>query len=144
MYQIVRERLLEEKKRLNISTRSMAERSKLQLPEGTIKRVLSGETADPGVSTASDIAETLGMQPYEIFMDATTSLEFKAYLELKNSADEAKAERIKLVSDNEELKLINKNLSDKIEILEMMVAHRDDMLQVYKDCVDIIKRNIKE
>lgn len=143
MYQIVRERLLEEKKKLNISTRSMAERSRLKLPENTIKRVLSGETSDPGVGTVSDIAETLGMQPYEIFMDSVTAAEFKAYLELKNMADEAQAERVRLVAENEDIKLINKKLSDKIEALEMMIAHRDDMLQVYKDCIDIIKSNIK-
>lgn len=100
MYQIVRERLLEEKKKLNISTRSMAERSKLQLPEATIKRVLSGETFNPGIDTASDIAETLGMHPYEMFMDSGTAAEFKAYLELKHKADEAQAERVRLVAEN--------------------------------------------
>ena len=143
MYQIVRERLLEEKRKLNISTRSMAERSRLKLPENTIKRVLSGETSDPGVGTASDIAETLGMQPYEMFMDSVTAAEFKAYLELKNMADEATAERLRLVAENEDLKFINKKLSDKIESLEMMLAHRDDMIQVYKDCVELLKMSIK-
>lgn len=144
MYQIVRERLLEEKKKLNISTRSMAERSKLQLPEGTIKRVLSGETFNPGIDTASDIAETLGMHPYEMFMDSGTAAEFKAYLELKHKADEAQAERVRLVAENEDLKFINKTLSDKIETLEMMIAHRDDMLQVYKDCIDIVKHHMRD
>ena len=144
MYQIVRERLLEEKKKLNISTRSMAERSKLQLPEGTIKRVLSGETFNPGIDTASDIAETLGMQPYEMFMDSVIAAEFKVYLELKHKADEAQAERVRIVAENEDLKLINKKLSDKIEALEMMLTHRDDMIQVYKDCVELLKMNIKE
>lgn len=144
MYQIVRERLLEEKRKLNISTRSMSERSRLKLPENTIKRVLSGETSDPGVGTASDIAETLGMQPYEMFMDSVTAAEFKAYLELKNMADEAQAERVSLVAENEDLKLINKKLSDKIEALEMMIAHRDDMIQVYKDCIDIVKQHMRD
>ena len=144
MYQIVRERLLEEKKKLNISTRSMSERSILQLPEGTIKRVLSGETNDPGVGTVVDIAETLGMQPYELFMDSVTASEFKAYLELKTASDEARAERVRLVAENEELKLINKKLSDEKETLEMMIAHRDDMLQVYRDCIDIVKKYTKE
>jgi transcriptional regulator with XRE-family HTH domain len=144
MYQTVRERLLEEKKKLNISTRSMSERSKLQLPETTIKRVLSGETNKPGVDTVSDIAETLGVQPYEIFMDSITAAEFRAYQELRFKADETTAERLRLIAENEELIRINLGLSDKIGQLEMMIAHRDDIIRVYKDCIDIIKANIKE
>ena len=143
MYQIFRERLNEEKKKLSISTRSMSERSKLQIPESTIKRVLNGDTVDPGVATASDIAETLGMQPYEMLMDAVTASEFRAYQDLKFKADEATAERLRIVAENEDLKLINKKLSDKIEALEMMLAHRDDMIQVYKDCVELLKMSIK-
>ena len=143
MYQMVRERLLAEKKKLNISTKTMAERSRLRLPENTIKRVLSGETSDPGVSTLVDIGETLGLQPYEIFMDEITAAEFRAYQEIKNAADEAKADCIRLKAVTDELRERNVALSDKITMLEMMIAHKEDMIQVYKDCVELLKMNIK-
>ena len=42
-----RERIKEEKKRLNISAKSMAARSELQIQEETISRFLTGKTADP-------------------------------------------------------------------------------------------------
>ena len=143
MYQMVRERLLAEKEKLGISPKTMAERSRLRFPENTIKRVLSGETSDPGVSTLVDIGETLGLQPYEIFMDEITAAEFRAYQEIKNVADEAKADCIRLKAVTDELRERNVALSDKITMLEMMVAHRDDMIQVYKDCVELLKMSIK-
>ena len=66
-----RERILEEKKRLNLSAKTMSDTSRLHLPEETIHRVLSGKTSDPGISTVLDLAETVGLKHYEVFMDAT-------------------------------------------------------------------------
>lgn len=88
-----RERILEEKKRLNLSTRTMSDMSQLHLPEETIRRVLSGKTADPGINTVLDIAESVGLKPYEVFMDATLATEFKTYLNLKSRSEASEAER---------------------------------------------------
>ena len=41
-----RERILEEKKKLGISTKSMSERSRMHVQEETIGRVLNGKTAE--------------------------------------------------------------------------------------------------
>ena len=58
------ERLIEEKKRLGLTTKAIAEMSKMGLSDETVGRVLAKKTSDPGVCTVLDIGFTLGMQPY--------------------------------------------------------------------------------
>lgn len=134
-----RDRINEEKIRLGITAKSMSDRSKLHLPDETISRVLSGKTADPGVSTVLDIGDTVGLAPYEIFMDATLSAEFKAYLELKSKSDETEAERIRIVAENEVLKSTNLALTTEIETLKMQLAHKEEMLNSKQEQIDLYK-----
>ena len=126
-----RDRIIEERKRLSITVRSMSERSKLRIPEETISRVLSGKTADPGVSTVIDMGETVGLAAYEIFMDSTLASEFRAFLELKSKSEETEAERIRIIAENENLKTINATLSQKIEILEIKLAHKEELIALH-------------
>ena len=126
-----RERILEEKKRLNLSAKTMSDASRLHLPEETIHRVLSGKTADPGVSTVLDIAESVGLKPYEAFMDATLATEFKAFLELKSMSEETEAERIRIVAENESLKATNAGLIDRIRVLEMKLEHKEEIIALH-------------
>lgn len=126
-----RERILEEKKRLNVSTKTMADMSRLHLSKETIGRVVSGETSDPGVGTVLDIAETVGLKPYELFMDATLAAEFKAFLELKSRSEETEAERIRIIADNENLKATNAGLVDRIRVLEMQLAHKEEIIAIH-------------
>ncbi len=134
-----RERIIEEKKRLNITAKSMSERSKMHIPEETISRVLSGKTTDPGVSTVLDLGDTVGLAPYEIFMDSTLASEFKTFLELKSKSEETEAERIRIIAENETLKSTNISLSREIEELKTELDHKkeiienkDELLALYK------------
>ena len=126
-----RERILEEKKRLNLSAKTMADTSGLHLPEETIRRVLTGKTADPGISTVLDLAEAVGLKPYEAFMDATLASEFKAFLELKSRSEETEAERIRIIAENENLKATNAGLVDRIRVLEMQLSHKEELLALH-------------
>lgn len=126
-----RERILEEKKRLNLSTKTMADTSQLHLPEETIRRVLSGKTSDPGINTVLDLAETVGLKPYEAFMDATLAAEFKAFLDLKSKSVETEAERIRIVAENESLKATNAGLVDRIRVLEMKLEHKEEIIALH-------------
>ena len=126
-----RERILEEKKRLNLSIKTMADMSQLHLTEETIGRVLSGKSADPGNSTVLDIGGTVGLKPYEIFMDATLAAEFKAFLDLKARSEETEAERIRIVAENESLKTTNAGLVDRIRVLEMQLSHKEELLALH-------------
>lgn len=138
-----RERILEEKKKLGISTKSMSERSRMHVQEETIGRVLNGKTADPGVSTVIDIGETVGLAPYEIFMDSTLVAEFKAFLELKSKSEETETERIRIIAENESLKTINTTLSQKIEKLEMQLEHKKELLALHDHYQTHFKQLIK-
>lgn len=124
-----RERINEEKKRLGITAKSMSERSQLRLPDETISRVLSGKTADPGISTVLDIGDTVGLAPYEIFMDSTMAAEFKVYLDLKSKNDETEAERIRILAENELLKSTNLSLASENDKLKMEIAYKDRLLE---------------
>lgn len=126
-----RDRILEEKKRLNLSTKTIADTSRLHLPEETISRVLSGKTADPGIHTVIDIAESVGMKPYEAFMDSTLAAEFKAFLELKSRSEESEAERISIIAENETLKATNAGLVDRIRVLEMHLSYKEELLALH-------------
>lgn len=127
-----RQRILDEKKRLNLSARTMSDLSRLHILEETISRFLSGKTNDPGVNTVLDLGETVGLKPYEIFMDATMAAEFRAFLELKSKSAETEAERVKMIAENEGLKITNAGLVDKIRVLEMQLAHKEELLKVYE------------
>ena len=126
-----RERILEEKQRLNLSSKTMSDTSRLHLPDETIRRVLSGKTADPGISTVLDLAETVGLKPYEAFMDATLATEFKAFLELRSRSEETEAERIRILADYECLKATNAGLVDRIRVLEMQLSHKEELLALH-------------
>lgn len=127
-----RDRIKEEKKRLGISSKSMAARSELQVQEETISRFLSGKTADPGTNVTLDLGATVGLKPYEIFMDATTAAEFAAFLELKSKSEETEADRIRIIAENETLKTTNAALATEIDTLRMKLAHRDELIE-HKD-----------
>lgn len=135
-----RERILEEKKRLNLSTKTLADTSRLRLPEETISRVLSGKTADPGIHTVLDIAESVGLKPYEAFMDSKLAAEFKTFLELKSRSEESEAERISIIAENETLKATNAGLVDRIRVLEMQLSYTEKLLAVH-DFYNKIKPN---
>lgn len=126
-----RDRIKEEKKRLNISAKSMSDRSRLHLSEEAISRILSCKTKDPGVLEVLDLGETVGLLPYEMFMDATLAAEFKAFLELKSKSEETEAERIRIIAENENLKTINTALSQKIDTLELELAHKDELIKLH-------------
>lgn len=142
-----RDRINEEKKRLNISAKSMALKSKLHIPEETISRVLSGKTSDPGISTVLDLGEAVGLAPYELFMDATLAAEFRAFLELKSKIEETKAERIRIVAENESLKTTNTALTNRITFLEMELKHKDEIISLhnsYKEGIAAIHNHYKK
>ena len=139
-----RDRILEEKKRLNLSVKTMADLSRLHLPKETIERVLTGKTSDPGVSTVLDVAETVGLQPYEVFMDATLAAEFKTFLELRSRSEETEAERIRIIAENENLKATNAGLADRLRVLEMQLSHKEELLALHDFYNKLITTNYEK
>lgn len=126
------DRILEEKARLNLSTKTMADMSQLHLSEETIRRIIYKKTSDPGVNTVLDVAASVGLKPYEVFMDSTLVAEFKAFLDFKFKSEETESERIRIVAENDNLKATNAGLVDRIRVLEMQLAHKEEIIEIYK------------
>jgi transcriptional regulator with XRE-family HTH domain len=130
--QLVFQRIAEEKKKQGLTNRILAERSKIGVSEETISRITSCKLNDTSLANVLDITDSLGLKPYEVFMDETLAAEFRAFLELKNKSDETESERIKMLADNENLKEVNAGLTNKLAILEVKLACQDELLLVYR------------
>lgn len=125
-----RDRIIETKKAKGISTKTMSERSVLHLPEETISRFLNGKINDPHVSTLLDTGATVGLAPYELFMDASTAAEFRLFLESKVTNIDNSAEL-------EVLRIQTAEQAHKIELLEEKLRAKEELLSVYKHFVNI-------
>lgn len=135
-----RDRIKEEKTRLGISSRSMSLRSELHIQEETISRFLTGKTADPGVNVTLDLGATVGLKPYEIFMDATTAAEFAAFLEIRTKSEETEAERIRLIAETDSLRAINESLARELDTLRLKLEHRDELIRHKDKIIELYER----
>lgn len=133
------ERLVEEKKRLNLSAKTIADTSTLHLSEDTVERIFARKTNDPGVKTIESIAGTLGLKLYEVFMDATTAAEFRAFLEFKDKSNETETERIMIVAENENLKATNAGLADRLRVLEMELKHKTELIESKNETIALYR-----
>ena len=138
MTYLLRERVIEEKKRQGLSTKTMAERSRLHLPEETISRFLSGKTADPGLGTAIDIAGTVGLLPHEAFMDHEMAEEFRRYLELKAKFKEYEEEKDRMKAELVAVKDKLASLSAENDILRVKLDLKDEIIAIHKHYNKII------
>ena len=68
-----RERIIEAKQKLGVSTKTMAERT-MHIPERTIIRLLNGETDNPYVDTVLEVGASVGLTPQEIFSESNLVL----------------------------------------------------------------------
>ncbi len=125
-----RDRIIEAKKTLGISAKTMSERSVLHTPEETISRFLTGKINDPHVSTLLDTGATVGLAPYEIFMDSVTAASFRLFLELREKNIDNSAELELLRIKTAELEAENLLLKTKLEA-------KEELLSVYKHFVPL-------
>lgn len=123
-----RKRINEERKRQDLSVKDMADRSALGTTKETISRFLNGEIHDTHLSTLLDMGAAVGLAPHELFMDASTAADFKTFLEAK----------ITNINNSAELELLRIKTADQereIALLEERLAHKDELIAVYKHFV---------
>ena len=130
--QLVFQRIAEEKKKQGLTNRILAERSKIGVSEETISRITSCKLNDTSLANILDVTDSLGLKPYEVFMDETIAAEFRAFLELKNKSEETETERIKILAENDSLKDVNAGLTNKLAVLEVKLACQEETLKVYR------------
>ena len=103
---------------------------KSHLPESTVKRVFSGDN-EPYASTLHRIVKVLGGSLDDILADTNVVLSPKSIVEVKENAEVVEAERDLISIENERLKAENIALMHKIELLEIKLAHKDELLALH-------------
>ena len=153
-----KDRIIQEKERLRMSTKIMSEHTNGHLPERTIARILSGETENPRIDTIIELGEAVGLTPKELFADtdvvvATESLvatsetlaqTTETLTEVKNVLEEVKETTI--VSDVEKT-LVAKEISDlkdeinsartEIELLKAQIKQKDNIIKLISNIANL-------
>ena len=123
------ENLKELKKAKGMSSKQIADATKL--PESTIKRIFSGETDDPYVSTIHRIVVVLGGSLDHILADTNAVLSTDNIVNVKETAGLAEAERNLMAAENEMLKAKNAALTTEIELLKKEIIHKEELLALH-------------
>lgn len=144
--------LKELKKEKGMTTKQLAERS--NLPEKTVTRILSGNTANPYIDTLDRLATALGCSIGDILAGTKAVVGNESLCELQENVEvvtaekeTVEAEKDLVLAENKSLKVENaslkdqnKALSSKIELLEMKLAHKEEMLAVHSIYLGFIKK----
>ena len=124
------DRLKELKKEKGITTKQIAERTKL--PEKTISRILSGETDNPYVDTLQRIVTALGCSLDDILADTNVVVATETLAEVKENASVTEAELAVISQENIGLKAEISALAHEMEMLRKELQHKDELIK-HKD-----------
>lgn len=125
-----RERIIEAKKALGVSPKTMSERT-MHIPERTIVRLLNGETSNPYVDTVLEVGASVGLSPQEIFSETNLVLGSKDLATLQADLDIAKAENDILVAENNLLKDKLVTLTAEIDLLKKDLEHKQEIINLH-------------
>ena len=135
--------LKELKKAKGMTLTQIADATKI--PESTIKRIFSGDTIDPYVTTIHRIVIALGGSLDNILADTNAVLSPESIVEVKETAEVVSSELDIAVSKNDVLEAKVAALTMELELLKKELAHKEELLALhnyYKVHIEqIIKRN---
>ena len=134
-----RERILEAKKKLGISTKTIAERT-MHHPERTIIRLLNGETENPYVDTILEVGAAVGLSPQEIFSESNLVLGDKDLITLQSELDVVKAERDLLATEKSILSDRVASLTAEVDFLKMKLDHQEEILNLHNYYQALLKK----
>ncbi len=121
--------LKELKKAKGMTSKQIADITKI--PESTIKRIFSGDTSDPYVTTIHRIVIALGGSLDHILADTNAVLSTESIVELKETVEVIEAEQGCMAIENEMLKAKVDALTTEIEILKRELAHKEELLALH-------------
>ena len=139
------ENLKELKKAKGMTTKQIADATKI--PEGTIKRIFSGDTEDPYVTTIHRIVTVLGGSLDHVLADTNAVLAPESIAEVKETIVNTEAERDSIANENETLKAANTKLKAEIELLRKEISHKDELLALhsyYKAHIKKMSKHIEQ
>ena len=134
--------LKELKKAKGMTSKQIADATKI--PESTVKRIFSGETTDPYVTTIHRIVVALGGSLDHILADTNAVLSTESIVELKDAVDVIEASHEVLSAENEMLKAKVSALSTEIELLKKELAHKEELLALHNYYKTRIEQLIKK
>ena len=123
------ENLKELKKAKGMTTKQIADATKI--PESTIKRIFSGDTSDPYVTTIHRIVVALGGSLDHILADTNAVLATESLVEVKEIAGVVEAERDLVIAELEMLRAKTAAQDVEIQLLKEKLQHRDELLAVH-------------
>ena len=124
------ENLKELKKNKGMTCKQIADTTKI--PESTIKRIFSGDTDDPYVSTIHRIVTVLGGSLDQILADTNAVLATENLAEVKESVEVAEAERKLLLAEIETLRAKVSAQETEILLLQKELKHKDEIFEIIK------------
>ena len=139
------ENLKELKKSKGMTTKQIADATKM--PEGTIKRIFSGDTEDPYVTTIHRIVTVLGGSLDHVLAETNAVLAPVSIAEVKETIVNAEAERDSIAIENEKLKTDNAKLTTEIELLKKEINHKNEILALhnyYKAHIEKMSKHIDQ
>lgn len=123
------ENLIEMKKRTNLSSKQIAD--KTNLPERTVKRIFSGDTDNPYVDTLHRIVTALGGTLDDIFVDTKVVVANETLAEVKEEVEVVSAEKDLILAELEMLRAKTTAQEMEITLLKKDLQHKDELLAVY-------------
>jgi transcriptional regulator with XRE-family HTH domain len=121
--------LKELKKSKGMTTKQIADATKI--PESTIKRIFSGDTTDPYVTTIHRIVIALGGSLDHILADTNAVLSTESLVEVKETADVISTERDLAETKNDILEAKVAALTMELELLKKELAHKEELLALH-------------
>ena len=121
--------LKELKKSKGMTITQIAEATKI--PESTIKRIFSGDTTDPYVTTIHRIVIALGGSLDNILADTNAVLAPESLVEVKENADVVEAERDLVLAELEMLKAKTAAQETEILLLKERLQHKEEIIALH-------------
>ena len=123
--------LLDIKQEKNMSTAKLAELS--NLPEKTVRRVLTGETHNPYLDTLDRLATALGVTIGDILAGTRAVITDETNAELQAIIEA-------LTDENNKLKASELALLLELEKLKAEMHHKDEMLEMHKEYMKLLSK----
>lgn len=117
------------KKAKGMTSKQIADATKI--PESTIKRIFSGDTTDPYVTTVHRIVVALGGSLDHILADTNAVLSTESLAAVKENANVVEAERDLITAENAILKDKVAALTAENEMLKMQLKHKEEIIAIH-------------
>ena len=121
--------LKELKKAKGMTIAQLADATKI--PESTIKRIFSGETTDPYVTTIHRLVIALDGSLDQVLADTNAVLSTESIAELKETVNVMEASHDLVTVENDMLKAKLAAQSTELELLKKELAHKEELLALH-------------